>query len=1624
MKSLRYYLQIVIRQISYYLIPIIAMAASANGQSVSIKADKTAGCPPFLVNFTATLDGGYQKIEWDFGLGANVTNDLTPSKTFQTPGIYHVKLTATYSATNVIVKLLDVQVYDKPTVKFTTPNTTGCAPYMAVFTDQSVPGDGSIDNITWDFGDGGGATGAYVTHTFTQPGTYNVISVVTNSMKCSSSGDPVPIKVQMAPTPSFIADKTQSCTAPLTVNFYNTTVNNSPDPVTYTWDYGDGTTGQDNQHTYTKEGRYTVKLTATTTGNCSAPLTKTDYIVIEKVKPGFTFSSACAGQNIIFTNTTQPTPEQVIWAFPDGSTQNTLNAVKAFTTPGDYIVKMQAGLGDCMEEIQQTIHVDPSPEIDPVAAPQKSCSLPFTTQFNAQSVGAVSWLWDFGDGTTSTLENPSHTYTREGTYSIRLTATNTAGCNTTVDKRNYINIAKPNVTIYRSIAEGCIPLPVDFYTELDIADPIASYSWDFGDGSISTDARPTHIFTQEGTFYVTVTITTTTGCTATATTIIRTGIRPVVDFIATPLKSCAKDPIQFTNLSSPRGTSWNWTFVQDNSTSQEENPNHQFNEIGSHDIILEVNNNGCREQLIKKDYIEIIPPIARFTTVPDCVNPYHRTFTDNSTFGPIPTPVQTWFWEFGESGATSTDQSPDFTYTTSGIKQVRLTIDNGICTSTFTQSINIIDELPVITPDKKLLCKGDQLQVTPGAVNNGNINEYDWDWGEGGPVQTIPAYNYDPANGIFHQYNQASTYTIKLTIVDKNGCTREAAPIVIEVNGPDPDFNYIGKSCKNETFTFTDRSTANSGNQILNWEWDFGDQTSKENYTSQPLNIKHQYTNNNDYTVILTVTDKFNCVASAQKTIHFDKVKADFMVPSNIACLDKTFTFVDQSDGDVQSYIWDFGDGTTGSGNRPNKIYNAPGKYDITLNIVTTAGCTDQISKTSIVTVPDPKASFTIPDNLDLCPPVKVLFTNTSTDYVNANWDFGDNGTSNKNDPDEHIYARAKTYNVVLTIYSEGGCTSTSTLPITINGPDGTMTTTPTQGCVPLDVNLSATALKTSNYMWDFDDGTVIVTNTPVSPTHTYTKAGIYYPRVSLQDDEGCSVKAEGNDKIIVDKATADFSSDDIKACGGGLVSFENKSQTLTKDSLELDFTNAWDFGVPGSPDNTANTANGSFNYPQPGTTNVKLTVTSAYGCIDEKTLPVVIPPQPEPVIAPVLPLCASGKIQLSGSDNNQVPSPKWLWQVDTDKTYDQQTPPEITLNKPGTIPVTLTLTNPDGSCPATATASVVVNPIPALSPSPTKAAICLGASLQLQANTTNNVSVQWTDYNISDASSISPVVKPDMDTVYSVIATNEFGCTNEAAVPVTVAQPFKIYALDQEICAGESVQMQAGGALRYQWIPSRGLNRSDISNPIATPNDNITYQVVGYNNSTCFTDTALAKIYVRAAPVVNAGPDMVVSIGSVIPLPVTGSEDIIDITWTPITGLSCYDCLTPTANPADDITYHVKVTNRFGCEAKDDITIKLVCDNGNIFIPNTFSPNGDGQNDVFYVRGNGMQAIRMFRIFNRWGQLVFERAGGSTNDPASGWDGRFKGVPVNPDVFVYYVEVICDKGGANLLKGNVTLIR
>jgi gliding motility-associated-like protein len=235
-------------------------------------------------------------------------------------------------------------------------------------------------------------------------------------------------------------------------------------------------------------------------------------------------------------------------------------------------------------------------------------------------------------------------------------------------------------------------------------------------------------------------------------------------------------------------------------------------------------------------------------------------------------------------------------------------------------------------------------------------------------------------------------------------------------------------------------------------------------------------------------------------------------------------------------------------------------------------------------------------------------------------------------------------------------------------------------------------------------------------------------------------------------------------------------------------------------------------------------------------------------------------------------------------------------------------------------------------------------------------------------------------------------------------------------------MHLYATGGRSYQWSPPDGLNNPNSATPIASPHLTMKYRVVSFEGS-CIPDTDYVKLTVHPLPDVTASGEATIIAGNSTNIQATGN--LIDkFKWEPAESLSCNDCPDPTASPLKTTEYIIRVYTTFGCVDSDKVTITVLCDKSQIFIPNTFTPNGDGQNDVFYPRGVGLGNIKSFRIYNRWGEVVFEKNNITMNDKTQGWDGTFKGNVLAPDVFVYTMEAVCEGGQSLNIKGDITIVR
>jgi gliding motility-associated-like protein len=211
----------------------------------------------------------------------------------------------------------------------------------------------------------------------------------------------------------------------------------------------------------------------------------------------------------------------------------------------------------------------------------------------------------------------------------------------------------------------------------------------------------------------------------------------------------------------------------------------------------------------------------------------------------------------------------------------------------------------------------------------------------------------------------------------------------------------------------------------------------------------------------------------------------------------------------------------------------------------------------------------------------------------------------------------------------------------------------------------------------------------------------------------------------------------------------------------------------------------------------------------------------------------------------------------------------------------------------------------------------------------------------------------------------------------------------------------------------------------VAKPSVTTSYTVVGTDASGCFRDTAHVDVVVGKPSLLSLGADTAVVAGSEISLHAKVSNaPATKYLWSSVERLSCSNCPTPAITIKSDECITCTITNIYGCKTSDTLCVQTFCRNAQVFIPNAFSPDGDGVNDMFYVMGTGIKIVKSFRVFNRWGELVFEKANFAPNNSSTGWDGTIKGQKASGDVYVYICNVVCENDVQYSYKGNVAIIK
>jgi gliding motility-associated-like protein len=529
-----------------------------------------------------------------------------------------------------------------------------------------------------------------------------------------------------------------------------------------------------------------------------------------------------------------------------------------------------------------------------------------------------------------------------------------------------------------------------------------------------------------------------------------------------------------------------------------------------------------------------------------------------------------------------------------------------------------------------------------------------------------------------------------------------------------------------------------------------------------------------------------------------------------------------------------------------------------------------------------------------------------------------------------------------------------------------------------------------------------------MKPNSLFISSGVYDVRLIVKDANGCPDTAISQVRVLGYAGALNY------PVTSGCVPLTVNFTALLTNVPKL----VWDFSDGDT--SVATSATTTHTYKFPGAFVPKLVFYDSKGCSASSTgLDTIKVDAVEPGFK-VLPPCEKTPLTLVDTSHSYFsPLTSWVWnfgggQIATGPTVNRVYP------SPGQYPVKLIVTNSRG-CTDTLIKDITIYPLPIITAS-ADTAVCIPDGVPLSAK--GGVSYTWSPgVSLSCTTCLSPIASPTVPTAYTVIGTDSNGCANRDTVKIGIqAKTTFNVVTGGEICLGQSFQLSAGGATVFHWTPEATLNNADTSSPIATPTSTTTYIATGKEGS-CLTDTHTVKVVVNPLPTIDAGRNEVVVAGNSVQLQASGTG-VDHIEWKADSALSCFNCYAPFAAPRQTTTFHLTAYTAKGCTATDSVTVKVLCDKSQLFIPNTFTPNGDGLNDYFFPRGKGINVVNSFRVYSRWGELLFQKDAMPVNDEYAGWNGTYKGQKLAPDVYVYIIEAACDDGNPIMWKGDVTLMR
>lgn len=1571
---------------------------------------------------------------------------------------------------------LTVVVAPPVSADFKTNVTSGCSPLTINFRDQSM------GNATWqyDLGDGtplmlydtlvsttsvGPPPDPFeFSHTYVNTTdsaiSFEITLMVKNSSACA---DIITRTITVFPeiNSEFTVAPDISCD-PLESYFTN---QSTGDTATWRWEFGDGGSSpeRDPVHLYRNlfgPGNlvFDASLIAISPYNCRD--TATHQVTVKPyIEAMFAYDTVaeCSPHEIIITDQSIGA-DNYLWDFGDGNTSTAGDPVISHLyvntgpDPVTYTITLSVSNDEgCTHQIQRDVTIYPQVTADFTLDPPELCS-PGEIAFNNLSTvppGTV-YVWDFGDGGSSTEAQPVHKYDRnmlrhDTTYTVTLVAITEEDCR---DTATFEVVIHPYIEAAFTVDDvvGCDPFPVEIHNESVGVD---NHYWSFGDGSTSTtaDTLLNHIYTNSGTdaaiYPLQLVVTNTEGCSDTMVRNIT--VHPLItsNFSFTSDVGCHPLTVNFTDLSE-NAVVYLWDFG-DGAATTTPSPVHTFTNFGNSDTTYTVTltTSTADGECVKSTSWDftVHPSVKAEFTFPKAVDcgPFDVTFENLSIGG------SEFHWDFGDlSTFTSYDTLPvTHTFVNAGFSDVQqfevvMVAENVAgCVDTAIKTVSVYPGIESnFSASSTSGCQ--PLEVDFSELSDG-AQTFIWDFGDGAYSNRM-----NPSHTYTNTGNVDSIYTVLLTTIAPNNICRDTFSMDITVHPYlQADFSIPVQSGCNP-FDATFENTSVNASQ---YHWDFGDGTDTITYDMDPFS--HRFTNadfldRKNFVITLTAENFAGCTSVRTRNITVEPdIRSEFSVSQNEGCHPLSVSFTNLSDGSAYQ-LWDFGNGTTSSAANPTQTFTNLGTTDVTYRVwlysfAPNNVCTDSFF-VDLVVHPYITADFTFGEGIQ-CSPSVVEFDNASVGGQTFTWNFGD-GTDTVTtdmDPVSHMftntsYEQNHTYTVTLSIENFAGCTDTISKTVEVY-PNIAASFSPdvVEGCHPLEVSFSDLSSGGDYYKWNFDDGS---SSNASSPQHTFTNftdsVVTRQVQLAIASVNNCR-HAFSTDIIIHPKPLARFDTDVLIDCPPFGV-------PLTNTSLHADEYH-WDFG-DGSDTTVTSAVQLEHVYDnlteEMATYPVKLIASSGFGCVDSSRQNIFVYPR---TYADFTVNDAGCSPHAASFENQSVRGTNYTWNFGDGSYMSSTNPTNVYFNFGGrdTIyEVTLTSTSRNG-CTDTRvdTIHVYAQPEAEFAADPTHQEF---PSTLVSVDNLTPDGMWLYDWDMGDGNSREgrnpvPYRYADWgDYEISLVVSTPY-CSDSVSHKIRIfpAAPVALFDSVYPECAPLEVRFSNNSlyADSYLWEFDDGTTSTEFEPFHAFEEDGI-YNVKLTVTGAGGIDYHYSQVEVYRNPIANFNttPDTVMLPDQLTRFFNTSKYGDFFL-WDFGDGHgSNEENTTHIYEEVGLYTVSLEVTTENGCTDRlEKPAAVTVLGEGEIVYPNAFKPNMSGpsggyydlmeteRNEIFHPLWAGVRNYRL-EIYNRWGEKLFE-----SNDVNIGWDGYFRGELCAQGVYIWKVTGNYNNGEPFSLAGDVTLL-